>query len=133
MEDQTHEEIKRKIEEIMKLIAFPVTVEVGSHPEISSLYVNITMHDARLFIGSHEANLLAFEYLMKRILEKGKGEPQKIFLDVNSHRFHRLEILKEEAKQVAKKVTQQTKIRFQLHIYSLSGFNSLALNHIRFA
>lgn len=99
------ESVVRKIEELLTKVGVDAAVEKGEHPEAASSYINIVTPDGRFLIGGRGGHLLALEYLVKRLLEKETGAPTpKFFLDVNGYRMHHIEILKDEAKQVAKKV-----------------------------
>ncbi|OHA09158.1 MAG: hypothetical protein A3B37_01290 [Candidatus Sungbacteria bacterium RIFCSPLOWO2_01_FULL_59_16] len=80
-------------------------VEERSLPDLSIPYVNIVTDEARLLIGARAQNLLALEYLVKRLIERrGPEGAERFFLDVNGYRLHHLEELKAEVKQMARKV-----------------------------
>lgn len=98
------EDIVKKIEEFFTRAGIEVGIEVGSHPEIATQYINIATPEGRLLVGSRGENLTAIEHILKRILEKETGERPRFFLDINGHRMRRIEELKEGAKQIAKKV-----------------------------
>jgi len=101
---ETDDVIIKKTKEILSNAGIEAEVESNSRSEIAVNYINIVTYDARLLIGPRGESLFAFEYLLKRILEKKLGEAPKFFLDINGYRFHHIEELKEEAKQIAKKV-----------------------------
>lgn len=100
------EDVVKKIEELLRSAGIEASIEKGDQPEISSSYINIVTPDSRLLIGSRAENLLALEHVLRRMAEKNipGEEPIKFFIDVNGYRLHHVERLKEEAKQVAKKV-----------------------------
>ena len=79
-------------------------VEERAIPDISIPYVNILTDEAYLLIGAHSQNLIALEYLLKRLAERDGDDEARFFLDVNGFRLHHLEELKLEAKNSAKKV-----------------------------
>ncbi|MBI2639711.1 MAG: hypothetical protein HYW90_02345 [Candidatus Sungbacteria bacterium] len=97
--------IAKKIAEVLERAGIEAAVEEGGRPEDVSSYFNVVTPDGRLLIGSRAENLFAFEYLIKRLVEKETGElGVKFLVDINGYRLHRLEELKEEVKRVAKKV-----------------------------
>lgn len=104
--NQISEIVIGKIKEILGLAGIEASLEQEEHPEVASLYINIVTPDARLLIGARAENLLALEHLIKRMTEKETkdGERPRFFIDINGYRLHIIESLKEEAKQVAKKV-----------------------------
>lgn len=80
-------------------------VEERTIPDLSIPYVNILTDEARLLIGARAQNLMALEYLLRRLLEKASPEASAgFFLDVNGYRLHHIEELKAEAKNFARKV-----------------------------
>lgn len=97
--------ICERLTQTLKRMGIQAEVEERSIPDISIPYVNILTDEARLLIGARARNLLALEYLLKRLLERDAPAPAaSFFLDVNGYRLHHLEELKTEAKNVAKKV-----------------------------
>lgn len=59
---------------------------------------------SNLLIGEHGLNLIALEYLLKRVLRKKLGTEFKFTLDINDYRMRRLEDLKQDVKSAAKEV-----------------------------
>ena len=97
--------IRERVQNLLERMDVRADVEERSLPDISIPYVNILTDEARFLIGVRARNLLALEYLIKRLAEKqSAGEPPRFFLDVNGYRLHHLEDLKSEVKQMAKKV-----------------------------
>lgn len=95
-------------------------VEERTLPDLSLPYVNIITDEARLLIGTRAQNLLALEYLLKRLAEKDEPpEAGRFFLDVNGYRLHHIESLKADAKNMAKKVRLY---RTQLVLKPMSSF-----------
>ncbi len=100
--------IRDLITQTLEKMGIPADVEERSLPDLSIPYLNVLTEEARLLIGARAQNLMALEYLLKRLVEK---EPSLLpegvrgfFLDVNGYRLHHLEELKTEAKNMAKKV-----------------------------
>jgi len=80
-------------------------IEERSLPDLSMPYVNLLTDEARFLIGSRARTLYALEYLLRRLAERQVGgDRPNFFLDVNGYRYHQLEELKTEVKNVAKKV-----------------------------
>ncbi|MDO8560898.1 MAG: R3H domain-containing nucleic acid-binding protein [bacterium] len=101
---EANEVIVKKTKEVLGWTGIEVEVESNLNLEIATNYINIVANDARLLIGPGGESLFALEYLLKRMLEKEMGESPKFFLDINGYRLHQIETLKEEVKQMAKKV-----------------------------
>jgi predicted RNA-binding protein Jag len=57
---------------------------------------------SNLLIGERGGNLVALEYLLKRVLRKKLGEEFRFALDLNDYRMRRLEDLKQDVKSAAK-------------------------------
>lgn len=70
--------------------------------EQNNLSVNIQTEEAGFLIGQSGANLDAFQYLIKVIIGKKTGQPVQFMIDINNYRKHRIDILKELAKDIAK-------------------------------
>lgn len=95
----------KKIQEVLIKAGVDAAVERGEHPEVASSYINIVTPDSRLLIGARGERLSALEHLIRRLLERdAETAAEKFFLDVNGYRMHHVETLREEAKQIAKKV-----------------------------
>ena len=104
--EQTTEVVISKTKELLEHAGIEASLEQEEHPEVASFYVNIITPDARLLIGARAENLFALEHLIKLMTGKEikDGERPRFFLDINGYRLHEIEALREEAKQVAKKV-----------------------------
>lgn len=96
--------IVKKTQELLERAGIEAAIEANEHAEASSYYVNIITPHARLLIGPGGEAIFAIEYLLKRMLEKNGAERPQFFLDVNGYRMHRIELLKEEIRHVAKRV-----------------------------
>ena len=100
--------LQELISQTLEKMGIRAEVEEHSLPDLSIPYLNVVTDEARLLIGARAQNLLALEYLLKRLLEKdltlSLQMPRGFFLDVNGYRLHHIEELKTEAKNMAKKV-----------------------------
>lgn len=96
--------IQERISQTLEKMGVRAEVEERAIPDISIPYVNILTDEAYLLIGARSQNLIALEYLLKRLAERDGDDEARFFLDVNGHRLHHLEELKQEAKNMAKKV-----------------------------
>lgn len=99
-------EIREHLTQTLEKMGIRADVEERAIPDVSTPYVNVITDDARLLIGARARNLLALEYLTKRLIERTAAAETRpnFFLDVNGYRLHQLEELKAEVKNVAKKV-----------------------------
>lgn len=112
--------VRERLCETLEKMGIRAEVEERSLPDLSIPYLNVITDDARLLIGVRARNLLALEYLLKRLLEKEPPESVSgFFLDVNGYRLHHLEELKGEAKNIAKKVRLY---RTELALKPMSAF-----------
>lgn len=98
--------IREHLAQTLEKMGIRADVEERAIPDVSIPYVNVITDDARLLIGARARNLLALEYLTKRLIERTAAPETRpnFFLDVNGYRLHQLEELKAEAKSAAKKV-----------------------------
>lgn len=97
--------IRDHLNQTLEKMGIQAEVEERSISDISIPYINVVTNEARLLIGARAQNLLALEYLLRRLVDKNSPEPPlNFFLDINSYRLHHIEELKNEAKNIAKKV-----------------------------
>lgn len=97
--------VRACLNQTLERMGIRAEVEERSIPDLSIPYINVVTDEAGLLIGARAQNLLALEYLIKRLVEKEPLAPaSNFFLDVNGYRLHHLEELKSEAKSIAKKV-----------------------------
>lgn len=97
--------IQERVSQTLEKMGIRAEVEERTLSDLSFPYINIVTDEAGLLIGARAQNLLALEYLIKRLAEK--DEPPiagRFFLDVNGYRLHHIESIKAEAKNMAKKV-----------------------------
>ena len=96
--------IQNLLNKTLDKMGIQAEVEERTLPDLSLPYINILTDEARLLIGARAQNLMALEYLLKRLMERTSEEATGFLLDVNGYRLHHLEELKVEAKNAAKKV-----------------------------
>jgi len=101
MIDDNLETIKEIVGHLLKKMDFEGQVLV-SKDEQDSLSVNIQTEEAGFLIGQSGANLDAFQHLIKVIFGKKIGQPIHFIIDINNYRKHRIDLLKELAKDIAK-------------------------------
>lgn len=86
----------------------------GGKPEIEERHYDddeLRAHasPSSMLIGERGNNLIALEYLIKRLLQKKYGEDVKFTLDINDYRMKQLEELKQDVKAAAKEVRTHRK------------------------
>lgn len=97
----TLEIIKESIVCLLEKMDFEGQVFV-EQDEQNNLLVNIRTEEAGFLIGQAGVNLDAFQHLAKVVISKKIGQPVQFMLDVNNYRKHRIDLLKEMAKDIAK-------------------------------
>jgi len=105
--------IKETIGQLLKLIDFQGGVDVDYSDE-DNILVNIQTEQAGFLIGQAGANLNALQHLARILVSKKNGQPIRFILDVNDYRKHRLELLRELAKDIAKQALSK-KVSLVLH------------------
>lgn len=103
------EVIKNEIKDFLEKMGFGEDLESIELSGGAVLRLNVVVRrDANLLIGEKGGNLVALEYLLKRVIRhKHTKQPfvdVKFTLDINDYRTKRLEYLKNEIKAAAKKV-----------------------------
>lgn len=101
------DDIKQKLDEFFEKLCVPVTCEVVLARGAEALQIRVATtysDDARLLIGECGQNLAALEHIIRRMLYKDTVAPPVAFVDVNGYRAHQIEILKDEARDYAKRV-----------------------------
>ena len=109
----TGETIKKAIQEMLEHMGFSSELEtIDSHQGSTSRY-NVRMRGSiSMLIGEHGNNLIAFEHILKKILNKNNTETDpemKFTIDINDYRLKRLEELKQDVKTAAKEVRMYRK------------------------
>ncbi len=105
--------IKETISQLLKLIDFQGGVDIDYSDE-NNILVNIQTEQAGFLIGQAGANLNALQHLARILVSKKNGQPIRFILDVNNYRKHRLELLRELAKDIAKQALSK-KVSLVLH------------------
>lgn len=97
--------IRDHLSQTLEKMGIQAEVEERSISDLSIPYINVVTNEARLLIGARAQNLMALEYLLKRLVDKSSTESAlSFFLDINGYRLHHIEELKNEAKSIARKV-----------------------------
>jgi spoIIIJ-associated protein len=101
MTDDNLETIKETVGHLLEKMDFEGQVLVNKD-ERDELAVNIQTEEAGFLIGQSGVNLDAFQHLIKVIIGKKTGQPIHFIIDINNYRKHRIDLLKELAKDIAK-------------------------------
>ena len=105
--------IKETISQLLKLIDFQGEIDIDYSDE-NNILVNIQTEQAGFLIGQAGANLNALQHLARILVSKKNSQPIHFILDVNDYRKHRLELLRELAKDIAKQALSK-KVSLVLH------------------
>jgi len=105
--------IKETVSQLLELIDFQGGIDVDCSDE-DNILVNIQIEQAGFLIGQAGANLNALQHLARILVSRKNGQPIRFILDVNNYRKHRLELLKELAKDIAKQALSK-KVSLVLH------------------
>lgn len=93
--------IKETITELLKTMDFIGQVVIDDSDK-ENILANIQTEQAGFLIGQAGANLDALQHLVRVLISKKTGQPIQFILDVNNYRKHRVELLQELAKNIAK-------------------------------
>ena len=104
----TLEEAKGVLEELLRLMEVPGTVEVATGGETARL--NVRGSDLGVLIGRRGEKLASLQHIVNLIVAKKEGEYHRIAVDVENYRGRREEQLRDVADQAAKRVLQTGKI-----------------------
>jgi spoIIIJ-associated protein len=104
----TLEEAKRVLEELLRLMEVPGTVEVATGGETARL--NVRGSDLGVLIGRRGEKLASLQHIVNLIVAKKEGEYHRIAVDVENYRGRREEQLRDVADRAAKRVLQTGKI-----------------------
>ena len=98
--------IKHEIESLLQVMGFGQEVDVVDVHHGSTIRFSVQMRGrASALIGERGNNLVALEYILKRIIGKKRGEEDWRFtLDINDYRMKQLEDLKQDVKNAAREV-----------------------------
>lgn len=95
--------IKETIVELLGRMGFSGQIVIENETE-DNLTVNIQTEEAGFLIGQAGINLDALQHLARVLINRKSDQPVQFILDVNNYRKHRVELLGELAKNIAKQV-----------------------------
>jgi spoIIIJ-associated protein len=104
----TLEQAKGVLEELLRLMEVPGTVEVATGGETARL--NVRGSDLGVLIGRRGEKLASLQHIVNLIVAKKEGEYHRIAVDVENYRGRREEQLRDVADRAAKRVLQTGKI-----------------------
>lgn len=98
--------IKNEIHTLLNAMGFGSDIEsIDVHQGAAVRFSVRIKGKVNMLIGERGNNLVALEHMLKKIINKKKGEDeQKFTLDVNDYRVKRLEDLKQDVKDAAREV-----------------------------
>jgi spoIIIJ-associated protein len=101
--------IKEAIDNLLKAIGFEGTVAVNYNSTEDCVLANIQIdqNDSGFLIGQGGNNLDSLQHLARLLVNRQIGHSSKFILDVNNYRKHRIDSLKEVAKDIAKQVLME--------------------------
>jgi spoIIIJ-associated protein len=102
------EEAKGVLEEMLRLMSVPATVEIVMGSETSKL--NVRGDDLGVLIGRRGEKLASLQHLVNLIVAKREGQHLRIPVDVENYRGRREDQLRDVAERAAKRVAQSGKI-----------------------
>ncbi len=102
------EEAKGVLEEMLRLMGVPATVEIVMGSETSKL--NVRGEDLGVLIGRRGEKLASLQHLVNLIVAKREGQHLRIAVDVENYRGRREDQLRDVAERAAKRVAQSGKI-----------------------
>jgi spoIIIJ-associated protein len=102
------EEAKGVLEEMLRLMTVPATVEIVMGTETSKL--NVRGEDLGVLIGRRGEKLASLQHLVNLIVAKREGQHLRIAVDVENYRGRREDQLRDVAERAAKRVAQSGKI-----------------------
>lgn len=101
-------EAKGVLEELLRLMGVPGTVEIATGGETARL--NVRGSDLGVLIGRRGEKLASLQHIVNLIVAKKEGEYHRIAVDVENYRGRREEQLRDVADRAAKRVLQTGKI-----------------------
>ena len=105
--------IKQTITDLLNRINFDAKVEIDASDQ-NNIVVNIQTEQGGFLIGQAGGNLNALQHIARILVNKQNDQPIQFILDVNNYRKHRLELLRELAKNMAKQALSK-KVSLILH------------------
>jgi spoIIIJ-associated protein len=107
-ERATIEEAKTVLEELLRLMELPATVEIAMGTETSKL--NVRGDDLGVLIGRRGEKLASLQHIVNLISARREGQQHRIAIDVENYRGRREDQLRDVADRAAKRVAQTGRI-----------------------
>jgi spoIIIJ-associated protein len=107
-ERATLEEAKAVLEELLRLMEVPGTVEVAMGTEAAKL--NVVGEDLGVLIGRRGEKLASLQHIVNLIVARREGQLNRIMVDVENYRGRREDQLRDVADRAAQRVAQSGKI-----------------------
>jgi spoIIIJ-associated protein len=107
-ERTTLEEAKAVLEELLRLMEVPGTIEVVMGTEAAKL--NVVGDDLGVLIGRRGEKLASLQHIVNLIVARREGQLNRIMVDVENYRGRREDQLRDVADRAAKRVAQSGKI-----------------------
>ena len=107
-ERSTLEQAKGVLEELLRLMEVPGTVEIAIGGEVARL--NVRGDDLGVLIGRRGEKLASLQHIVNLIVAKREGEYRRLSVDVENYRGRREEQLRDVAGRAAQRVVQTGKI-----------------------
>ena len=98
--------IKETITELLKTMNFEGEVAVDDSDE-NNILVNVQTNQAGFLIGQAGTSLDALQYIARVMVNKKGNQSIQFLLDVNDYRKHRIKLLKELARNIAKQTLSE--------------------------
>lgn len=107
-ERATLDEAKTVLEELLRLMELPGSVEVAMGTEAAKL--NVVGDDLGVLIGRRGEKLASLQHIVNLIVARKEGQLNRIMIDVENYRGRREDQLRDVADRAAKRVAQSGKI-----------------------
>jgi spoIIIJ-associated protein len=107
-ERATVDEAKGILEELLRLMELPGSVEVTMGTEAAKL--NVVGDDLGVLIGRRGEKLASLQHIVNLIVARREGQLNRIMVDVENYRGRREDQLRDVADRAAKRVAQSGKI-----------------------
>jgi spoIIIJ-associated protein len=107
-ERATLQEAKTVLEELLRLMGLPATVEVAMGTETSKL--NVRGDDLGVLIGRRGEKLASLQHIVNLMASRKEGQHHRIAIDVENYRGRREDQLRDVAERAAKRVGQTGRI-----------------------
>ncbi|HXG50419.1 MAG TPA: RNA-binding cell elongation regulator Jag/EloR [candidate division Zixibacteria bacterium] len=100
---------KDVLEEILRLMGIPATIEVKEDQERAETVLEIRTENSGLLIGRKGQTLEALQYLVTRIAGEHTGEGPHVVVDIENYRERRRKSLEDMALRLGEKAKRQRK------------------------